>query len=353
MNELVSELIAVKGKTDETVARTIRDGSGLPLIWRSKIPVSSADGEQKLRDERGVLVLMNRTSPYIQQFQHMKGKCYPFYKLTPYNNCNYWCEYCYLFLTFYMRPQSIHFVNYDKLYAEMEQFDRRDIHAKFKVLNLGELADPIAVDNITGFTRTLIDYNATLKTTKLMLLTKGDYVSNLTKATHEGRVIVSWSVNSDHIADLFEHRVPSVHRRIAAAKRVQDAGYEVRFRIDPIFKHKNWKSAYEKLVNRIFDSLTPSMITLGEYRPSKNLITHIKSRFPESKLIELDDQLTIEAGKKRYEAKTRIELYSHIIGAIRRRNKKVRIALCKETISVWNGCSLNHKGMCCNCTDII
>ena len=246
----------------------------------------------------------------------------------------------------------MHFVNYDKLFEEMERFDKKSINPKFKVLNLGELADPIAVDEVTGFSKTLIDYNSRLNDTKLMLLTKGDYVENLLDADHKGKVIVSWSVNSDYIADLFEHRVPTVDTRIAAAKEVQNAGYEVRFRIDPIFTYDGWERGYEELVNKIFDNLTPSMITLGEYRPSQNLITHIRKRFPNSKLLELDRKLKMEAGKKRYDFGTRVQLYSHIIRVIRKRNRKVRIALCKETIKVWNACGLDHRGMCCNCTNI-
>lgn len=350
--ELISRIILIRSRTNKDVAHRVISNNGIPHSWVSQVPTSGRTGKGRLMDERGILVLINRTSPFIEQFKHPKGKCYPFYKLTAYNNCNYWCEYCYLYLTFYMRPQSMHFVNYDKLFEEMERFDSRNINPKFKVLNLGELADPIAVDEVTGFNKTLIDYNSRLNDTRLMLLTKGDYVQSLLDADHRGKVILSWSVNSDYIAELFEHRVPIVNKRVAAAKQVQDAGYEVRFRIDPIFKYRGWETGYQELVDKIFDNLTPSMITLGEYRPSQNLITHIRKRFPNSKLIELDRELKIDAGKKRYDYKTRVRLYSHIIKAIRKRNRKVRIALCKETIKVWNACGLDHRGMCCNCTNI-
>lgn len=350
--ELINRIVLIRNRTNKDVARTIISRNGIPHSWVSRVPTSDRVGEGKLIDERGILVLIDRSSSFIEQFKHPKGKCYPFYKLTAYNNCNYWCEYCYLYLTFYMRPQSMHFVNYDKLFEEMGRFDRKRLNPKFKVLNLGELADPIAVDQVTGFTKTLTDYNATLNDTRLMFLTKGDYVDNLLNADHRGKVIVSWSVNSDYIAELFEHRTPCIERRIAAAKRVRSAGYEVRFRIDPIFKYRGWENGYENLVNRLFDEVRPSMITLGEYRPSQNLISHIRKRFPNSKLIELDRKLRTEAGKKRYDQRTRVQLYSHIIKAIRRRSREVRIALCKETVSVWNACGLDHRNMCCNCTNI-
>ena len=349
---LISQIILIRNNTDKFITSSIISNCNLPHSWKNKIPISKNNGRQKLQDERGILVLINRTSPFIDRFEHPKGKCYPFYKLTAYNNCNFWCEYCYLYLTFYMRPQSIHFVNYDKLFYEMDKFDRKDIKPKFKVLNLGELADPIAVDDITGFSRALIEHNNKLNDTKLMLLTKADTVDNLLETEHKGKVIISWSVNSDYIAGLFEHRVPGVDRRIAAAKKILHAGYEVRFRIDPIFKYKNWRLGYKDLVDRIFDNVNPAMITLGEYRPNKNLITHIKKRFPESKLVELDKELESDTGKKRYPPEIRSELYSHIIEAIRKRDSKVIISLCKETIDVWKACDLNHRGMSCNCTDI-
>jgi len=48
----------------------------------------------KLMEERNVLLLRDRKSPFIEQFQHPLGRCAKFYKLTAYNNCNFWCEYC-------------------------------------------------------------------------------------------------------------------------------------------------------------------------------------------------------------------------------------------------------------------
>lgn len=127
----------------------------------------------------------------------------------------------------------------------------------------------------------------------------------------------------------------------------------MRFRIDSIFKYNNWKYGYEVLVNKIFDNVTPSMVTLGEYRPDRRLISHIKRRFPESRLIELDKELELEAGKKRYDRQTRIDLYSHGIRAIRRRDRKVTIALCKETAKVWEACRLDQRDMSCNCTNLM
>ncbi len=54
--------------------------------------INGERGIEKIRAERGVLLLRERTSPFIEQFKHPIGRCAKFYKLTAHNNCNFWCE---------------------------------------------------------------------------------------------------------------------------------------------------------------------------------------------------------------------------------------------------------------------
>jgi hypothetical protein len=122
---LVTELWAIRGKTNEVKVKQIASRSRLPLVWLDKMPgMNGETGTEKLRAERSVLLLRDRTSPFIEQFKHPIGRCAKFYKLTAYNNCNFWCEYCYLYLTFRTQPVSTHFINYEKMYDEIEKFDR-------------------------------------------------------------------------------------------------------------------------------------------------------------------------------------------------------------------------------------
>ena len=100
----------------------------------------------------------------------------------------------------------------------------------------------------------------------------------------------------------------------------------------------------------IFDHVAPSRITIGEYRPAEGLSSHIKSRFPESSLLKVNGSLIAEAGKLRYPREFRIEMFRTIVDGIRRCDKKVRIALCKETPQVWKAVGLEKKGLYCNCT---
>jgi spore photoproduct lyase len=349
---LVSRLWALSGKCDREIAEYISYRSNLPMQWVDKAPQTNGQiGDEKLLSERGVLILRNRTSKFIDQFSHPLGRCAKFYKLTAYNNCNFWCEYCYLYLTFRTNPLSTHFVNYDKMFREIIQFDEASIPETLRVLNLGELCDPLAVEDVTGFAERLIPFVAErARKTRLLFLTKSDNVSSLVGLPHGGRSIMSFSVNTDKVYRHFEHRTASPEARLMAAQKLQMAGYEIRIRVDPVILYEGWQEDYSNLVKRIFELITPSRITIGEYRPSKGLASHIASRFPESTLLRIHESLVNDGAKLRYPEKKRVNAFRTIIDEIRHHDSTVPISLCKEDSGVWRQSGLPINGLLCNCT---
>lgn len=348
---LVAELWALRGKSNIDAAEKIAERSRIPLKWIDKIPsLNGEKGTDKLMAERGVLLLRNRTSPFIEQFQHPLGRCAKFYKLTPYNNCNFWCEYCYLYLTFRTSPVSTHFVNYEKMFKELIAFDNADIPAALRVLNLGELCDPLAVEDITGFAGQLIPFaGERLKRTRLLFLTKSDNVQNLPVLPHNGKSIISFSINTNKVYHDLEHRTALPEDRLIAAQQLQNAGYEVRLRIDPVFIYEGWQEDYLDLVDMIFRSVKPSRFTIGEYRPSKGLVSHIKSRFPESSLIKINGSLINDGTKLRYPEMKRVSAFRTIIERIMQYDPGMKISLCKEIPTIWKQLDINMNGLCCNC----
>ena len=90
---------------------------------------------------------------------------------------------------------------------------------------------------------------------------------------------------------------------------------------------------------------------MGAYRPSRGLVNHIKSRFPRSNLIKLEEKLIVDAGKKRFPDQKRIEMYRYLSCLIKDRMGDVKIALCKEPNNIWKATGIESSGMTCNCTD--
>ena len=350
---LVTELWATRHISDKIRVKNIAKNAGLPLIWVDKIPgINGEKGIKKLNSERGVLLLRDRKSPFIEQFKHPIGRCAKFYKLTAYNNCNFWCEYCYLYLTFRTQPISTHFMNYDQMYDEIIKFDRSRAPKHFKLLNLGELGDPLAVDYITGFAKQIIPFMPEhAPGTRLLFLTKSDCVDEILELDHGGQSIISFSLNTETVFEHLEHRTASPESRLAAAAKVQKAGYEVRFRIDPVIFYSTWEKDYIELVDKIFQFVQPTRITIGEYRPSNGLANHIGSRFPDSSLLRINKSMVREGGKLRYKKGQRIEMFRTIIETIKQNRSDMNIALCKEQPQIWKALDLNMKGLLCNCLD--
>ena len=220
------------------------------------------------------------------------------------------------------------------------------------MLNLGELGDPLAVDDITGFSKRIIPYVSRKNFVKLLFLTKSTNIENLLHLEHNNNTILSWSINCDLIASKLEHRVPSPEARIKAAARAQEAGYEIRFRLDPLFWFEGWQEQYSKIVDIMASFTKPSMITLGAYRPSVGLINHIQARFPKSNLIRLEETLVMDAGKKRFTDDKRIEMYQFLSTLIFEKLGNVRVALCKEPINIWKMSNLDSSLGTCNCTTL-
>jgi spore photoproduct lyase len=348
---LVNELWALQGRCDRKTAEGIAERARLPLKWIDTVPARNGEkGMDKLLAERGVLLLRNRTSPFIEQFGHPIGRCAKFYKLTAYNNCNFWCEYCYLYLTFRTNPVSTHFVNYEKMFKEIVTFDESDIPDSLRVLNLGELCDPLAVEHVTGFAEKLILFAAEHTTkTKLLFLTKGADVESLLHLAHGGKSIMSFSVNTDRVYRRLEHRTARPEARMTAARHLQKAGYEIRLRIDPIIIYEGWQKEYEDLVDAVFRHVTPARITLGEYRPSKGLVSHIESRFPGSPLLDITAMLINDGVKLRYPEKKRVAVFRAIIDKIKQHYPEMRISLCKENPAIWKQAGIDAGGLYCNC----
>jgi DNA repair photolyase len=247
-------------------------------------------------------------------------------------------------------PISTHFVNYDKMFKEIVSFDRLNVPDVLRVLNLGELCDPLAVEDITGFAEEVIPFVAEeTNKAKLLFLTKSDRIDSLLDLTHRNKTIISFSVNTDKVYQQLEHRTASPEARLMAAKKLQQTGYEIRIRIDPVIYYSTWKKDYIDLVEKIFTYVKPERITIGEYRPSKGLASHISSRFPDSPLLRINSGLISDGTKLRYPDEHRLAMFKTILETINRLDRKTEVALCKEDVKIWKSLGMQINGLQCNC----
>jgi spore photoproduct lyase len=155
--------------------------------------------------------------------------------------------------------------------------------------------------------------------------------------------IVSFTLNAETVSERWEHNTPPAMARVKAAKELADIGYEVRLRIDPMVPIKNWKTHYTRFINKVFDKLTPERITIGSLRGLQSTINNCKDRTWTEYLSDRSNW-----GKK-IDFNTRFDMYSAITNHLKETHNYDRVALCKETIEMWDNLEMDYRNMRCNC----
>jgi len=272
--------------------------------------------------------------------------CPHFWELRWAFGCPFGCAYCYL--------QGTGRGNKNPRYRPINKVVRA-IHKAFKeeyfmkhrsILNSGELSDSLM--NPT-YMKQIADLFETQDRHKLLLLTKSDRVKWLIDEPRK-QTIPSFSLNATEIWRKWEKRTPSPQQRIDAAKRLMSSGYEVRIRVDPIFPIENWKTYYENLIYSLLSELSsdPSRITLGTPRGLAKTLMFAKDRSWEK--IAFTSKPEYTGWGKKAPNSVRREIYTFLYDKLINLGfGKSRIALCKETKSMWEELGLNWGACRCNC----
>lgn len=304
---------------------------------------------EKIEAGKKILHLAERRSPFISVFNPPRGVvCHRFYKLVLGTECPYDCSYCYLQLTFRMAPYTRQYLNLEDLWAELERLNRKT--NKPILLNTGELADPLAVDDITGIVNEVVSQMSKYDRLQLLLLTKSANVDHL-QPVDNGRVVFSVSLTTPENAKEFEHGTPGPYNRMEALRKAEMKGYRTGCRIDPIICASNdWKADYRKLAKVLLERTEVEMITLGQPRFHPSLLSLVRRRYPEGG--QVLSRLPPWHGMEKFLAGNpdhRVEVYRKMFGIIdeHSRGNRPLLMVCKEDPAIVR--ALKFKYRRCNC----
>ncbi len=196
----------------------------------------------------------------------------------------------------------------------------------------------------------------------LFMLTKSTNVDQILHLDHKCRTIIAWSINNDAVSRKFELGTPTFAQRLSAAEKVQTVGYPLRLRLDPIVPFEGYQPEYSKTIKHIFEKVSPERITLGTLRfePGfyniRNKIFNTGPVLPEV-LGNMKPMFTPKsfpgkkrpkAGKYSFSEDQRTEIFNFAITEIRKYSN-CKIALCKESASVWENTELEPSRCSCVC----
>ena len=278
--------------------------------------------------------------------------------------CGLRCRACFLLLTHRtMKDPSRHLL-YDNT-SDCEQQVRKWLQKPDRqTLGLGiDSSDSLLYEGVTGHARRLIPIFAEPKSNphgvKLLLLTKSTNVGYL-RGLPTRNIIMSFSLNPEPIADLWEGKfddgvrvTPPVFARLRAALLAQAMGFEVRWRVDPIFAVEGWQQLYATFFNEAAAAgQRPTRITMGTYRQVNPAMATFSRGWGQPPMEVTQTGLVKEGDHYHLPEDDRVAIYKTLTTAIRSSWKGTGhmpvVALCKEPKELRRKVGLLHGG--CNCS---
>ncbi|WP_257455624.1 spore photoproduct lyase family protein [Archangium lipolyticum] len=220
------------------------------------------------------------------------------------------------------------------------------------MLIVGELQDGLVFDpaykkvNGTPLTHLLVPRFAAQTRHRLIFLTKATTIEHALELSPTPQVVFSWSVNAEYIGTTFEHGAPPPSERFEAARRMKEAGWPIRFRLDPMVPYPGWQEGYAEAIERI-NALEPDMVTLGALRATlpKSLRSAAKKNGRDASIFDyLGEERDASGFKYRVPFETQVEMFRF---ALERLAPRVVPALCKEDVGLWRRLGLKFQG--CHC----
>lgn len=300
------------------------------------IPRRTVEDAGRVAASRDTLILARYRGKFLKQCQGSGAEmCCNYFTASYAWNCHFECTYC--VLQSYLSGSAIVVcTNIEDFLEEIGRTLGQNPDRFFRI-GTGELADSLALDPITGYSRRVVPFFASLPNGILELKTKSDQVANLEGLGHGGRTVVSWSMNSHRICRSEEGGSSTLEERLAAADRCRRWGYRLGFHFDPIVHYDGWEEEYRDVVRQIFSVVDPrdvAWISLGALRFTPHLRERLIERHPGSRL-PLGEFVPGHHGKLRYFRPVREEIYRKMNAWIRECAPGVAVYLCMESRLVW------------------
>jgi spore photoproduct lyase len=203
----------------------------------------------------------------------------------------------------------------------------------------GELIDSLVWDDLTDFTTEIVPFIGSLPNVILELKSKDDCVDNLValKDKHNGNTVVSWSVNARSVSEKDETSTATLDERVAAAKRVVDAGYRVGFHFDPLVLFDGWEEDYREAVETIFSqipSTAVAWVSVSSLRYQPDMQRIMMQRFPDSSL-PFGEQFQSKDSKLRYIQPIRFKMLRFVWEQLKSVREDMPVYMCMESSSAW------------------
>ena len=191
--------------------------------------------------------------------ERTKLVCTPAWQIHSIVGCHFRCAYCSL------GNPIIVMMNIEELVGHLD--DAIEKAPGQTLYQYDNYTDTVCFEPEYGGAKLLIEYFGKREKEYLELYVgKSDHIGHLLDLEHHGHTVCCWSVSGQTQSTEFEWRTAAMRERIESARKCQEAGYHIRFRLSPIIPVRDWEDENRELIELIFNETRPDVITFETLR---------------------------------------------------------------------------------------
>ncbi|HSN87528.1 MAG TPA: DNA photolyase [Thermoanaerobaculia bacterium] len=197
-------------------------------------------------------------------------------------NCIYDCRYCFL-QGMYRSAHYVIFVNYEDFQWEIEETIRGAAGGPLWFFS-GYDCDSLALEPVTRFAASFVPFFARFPQASLELRTKSTQIKSLLEMDAVPNVVVAWSLTPEEVQVSCVHLTPSADRRLRAMERLEERGWKLGLRFDPLIYNEDYRDQYRRLFRQVFSALRPESlhsVSLGPFRLTQDFFKTLVRLYPE------------------------------------------------------------------------
>lgn len=200
-------------------------------------------------------------------------------------NCLYDCRYCFL-QGMYQSANYVLFVNYEDFQDEIMKICVANPTEDYHFFS-GYDCDSLALEPVTGFAEQFLPFIAGIPNAWLELRTKSTQIRALINRQALPRCVVAFSLSPSNLADKVEAKAPILERRLEAIAKLQQQGWLIGLRFDPIIYQTGYQEMYRNFFGQVFNRVKLEQlhsVSLGAFRLPESYFKKIHKLYPDEKL---------------------------------------------------------------------
>ena len=201
-------------------------------------------------------------------------------------NCIYDCRYCFL-QGMYPSANYVLFVNYQDYQDEIRQVAAQYPDEECHFFS-GYDCDSLAWEPVTQFANIFLDSFADLPNALMEIRTKSTQVRSLLERPPIPQAVIAFSLSPDTQIAQQESRTPHLAKRLRALVQLQQAGWKIGLRFDPVVYSDQYQQDYQSLFQQCFAALDPASlhsVSLGMFRLPESFHKRMVNLYPEEPLL--------------------------------------------------------------------